>query len=182
MKTSYPCGRVAPMNLSRREMLSRTANGFGLMALGGLMEGERAFGEQLKSGLHHKAKAKSVIFLYMDGGPSQVDTFDYKPLLEKYAGKSPYDVMEKVEATQFDAIGKILPSPWKFKQHGESGLLVSELFPNVAKCIDDIAVIKSMTAKFPEHTAANYFLHTGHGLQGRPSMGAWFGYGLGSEK
>lgn len=117
----------------------------------------------------------------MDGGPSQVDTFDYKPDLEKFNGKNPREVIGKLEPTQFDNIGKVMQSPWKFKQHGQSGAWVSDLFPHVAECVDDIAFVKSMTSKFPEHTTANYFLHTGHGIQGRPSMGAWMGYGLGSE-
>ena len=131
-------------------------------------------------GPHHEVRAKNVIFLYMDGGPSQVDTFDPKPLLDKYDGKDPSKLF-KVEPTQFNNNGNVLASPWKFKQHGESGLHVSSLFPNVATCADELAVIRSLTSKFPEHTFANYFLHTGSGLQGRPSMGAWVNYGLGSE-
>lgn len=127
---------------------------------------------------HYEPKATSVIFLYMDGGPSQVDTFDPKPELEKHHGK-PFPV--KTEPTQFNNNGATLASPWKFKQHGECGTPVSELFPHVAKHVDKLAVVRSMTSEFPEHTNANYFLHTGVGIQGRPSMGAWFGYGLGSE-
>ncbi len=129
---------------------------------------------------HFPAKVRSIIFLYMDGGPSQVDTFDYKPALEKYAGRDPHGIF-KVAPTQFDNIGKVMPSPWKFRRHGESGAWVSELFPHVARHVDKLCVIRSMTSNFPEHTNANYFLHTGHGQQGRPSMGAWACYGLGSE-
>jgi hypothetical protein len=114
----------------------------------------------------------------MDGGPSQVDTFDPKPALDKYNGK-PFGM--KIEPTQFDNVGKTLASPWKFTQHGKSGTPVSSLFPHTALHVDDLAIIRSMTSNFSEHTNANYFLHTGSGLQGRPSMGAWFGYGLGSE-
>lgn len=125
-------------------------------------------------------KAKSVIFLYMDGGISQVDSFDPKPRLALENGENPYKKFD-VEPTQFDNIGSILKSPWDFKQYGESGMWMSDLFPNIATCVDDIAMINSMVADFPEHTNANYFLHTGHGLQGRPSMGAWINYGLGSE-
>ena len=121
---------------------------------------------------------KRVVYLYMDGGPSQVDTFDPKPRLAKENGQ-PFKM--KIEPTQFNNIGRTLQSPWKFKKHGESGIPVSELFPNVAKHADSLAVIRSMTSNFSEHTSANYFLHTGNGLQGRPSMGAWIGYGLGSE-
>ncbi|MEX2026040.1 MAG: DUF1501 domain-containing protein, partial [Pirellulaceae bacterium] len=127
---------------------------------------------------HFPAKAKNVIFLYMDGGPSQVDTFDPKPRLNAEHGK-PFAM--KIEPTQFNNNGSTFGCPWKFQQHGDSGIPVSDLFPNVAKHVDDLAVIRSMTSQFPEHTSANYFLHTGTGIQGRPSMGAWFGYGLGSE-
>ena len=116
----------------------------------------------------------------MDGGVSQVDSFDPKPRLEKENGEDPGSKF-KVDATQFGNVGKILKSPWSFKNYGESGIEVSELFPHIASCIDDIAVIRSMVSNFPEHTNANYFLHTGSGLQGRPSMGAWTTYGLGSE-
>jgi hypothetical protein len=129
----------------------------------------------------YPAKAKSVIFLYMDGGPSQVDTFDPKPLLDKYDGRAPHEVIGKLEPTQFANVGKILKSPWKFHQYGESGLPISDLFPHVAKHADELAVIRSVIAPFSEHTFANYFLHTGHGQQGRPSHGAWVSYGLGSE-
>lgn len=127
---------------------------------------------------HFDPKALSVIFLYMDGGVSQVDSFDPKSQLEKWNGM-PFPT--KIEPTQFNNIGNTLASPWKFQQYGESGIPVSDLFPHTAKHVDDLAVIRSMTSNFPEHTNANYFLHTGSGLQGRPSMGAWFGYGLGSE-
>ena len=130
---------------------------------------------------HFPAKAKHIIFLYMDGGPSQVDTFDPKPMLDKYDGRAPHEVIGKVEPTQFANIGKILKSPWKFRQYGECGLPVSDLFPHIATCADELAVVRSMTAPFSEHTFANYFLHTGHGQQGRPSHGAWVSYGLGSE-
>ena len=177
--------------MNRRTILSLAKNGFGGLALMQLLgptmscsrneeKGTSVFGN-LDLGIipDYPAKAKSIIFLYMDGGISQVDSFDYKPRLEKENGQNPYDKF-KVDATQFNNIGKILKSPWGFKQYGESGIWVSDLFPHIATCVDDIAVIKSMVSNFPEHTNANYFLHTGHGLQGRPSMGAWVNYGLGS--
>jgi hypothetical protein len=116
----------------------------------------------------------------MDGGVSQVDSFDPKPRLAKEHGEDPNKKFS-VDATQFNNVGKILKSPWQFKQYGECGMPVSELFPHIATCVDDIALIRSMVSNFPEHTNANYFLHTGSGLQGRPSMGAWINYGLGSE-
>jgi hypothetical protein len=164
---------------TRRDLLARAANGFGAVALAGLFaeEGKAADRKPVR---HHPPKARSVIFLYMDGGPSQIDTFDYKPLLAKYDGKDPHALL-KVEPTQFDKVGKVMASPWKFKQHGHCGQWVSELFPHVTKHVDDLAVVRSVVSKFAEHTSANYFLHTGSGLQGRPSMGAWVGYGLGSE-
>jgi hypothetical protein len=87
----------------------------------------------------------------------------------------------RVEPTQFNNVGRVMASPWRFRQYGQSGLWVSELFPHVAQCADDLCVVRSMISKFPEHTSANYFLHTGTGIQGRPSMGAWFSYGLGSD-
>jgi hypothetical protein len=165
---------------TRREMLLRCANGFGAVALAALLTEEGRCEGGKGPVRHHPATATSVIFLYMDGGPSQVDTFDYKPLLEKYHGKDPHSVF-KVEPTQFNSIGRVMASPWKFRQHGQSGAWVSELFPHVAECVDDLAFIKSLVSKFPEHTSANYFLHTGSGVQGRPSMGAWASYGLGSD-
>src|SRR5262249_53584097 len=179
----YRCGRSIQAPLTRREMLASCANGFGAVALAALMaeeaEGQSLPGISHRSGTHHPPRVNRVVFLYMDGGPSQVDTFDYKPLLAKYHGRDPHSVF-KVEPTQFDNVGRVMASPWKFQQHGESGLWVSDLFPHVAGCVDDLCVVRSMTSKFPEHTSANYFLHTGSGLQGRPSMGAWISYGLGS--
>lgn len=178
--------------MTRREMLTLCRNGFGSVALMGLM-GAPAFGRALASerqlpdanpfapqAPHHVPRVRSVIFLYMDGGVSQVDSFDPKPRLAREHGQNPYDKF-KVDATQFNDIGAIFKSPWEFKRYGESGLPVSELFPHIGSCADDLAVIRSMVAQFPEHTNANFFLHTGIGLQGRPSMGAWVTYGLGSE-
>ena len=170
-----------PRPMSRREMLGRCATGFGAVALSSLLT-DPAYGKA-KSPFaprkpHHVAKAKSVIFLYMDGGVSQVDSFDYKPRLEKDNGK-PFSA--KINPTQFDNIGKTLKSPWNFKQYGQSGLNVSDLFPHVGEMADELCVVRSMTSKFSEHNSANFFLHTGFGVQGRPSMGAWMSYGLGTE-
>ena len=162
-------------------MLLRCASGFGAVALTTLAS--EADAQTRKDPLaprptHFPAKALSVIFLYMDGGPSQVDTFDPKPRLNAEHGK-PFAM--KMEPTQFNNNGSTLGCPWKFRQHGQSGLPVSSLFPSIAQHADELAVIRSMVSEFSEHTSANYFLHTGTGFQGRPSMGAWFGYGLGSE-
>lgn len=167
-------------------MLSLTSNGFGSIALLSLMSSlpfGRKIIQQTLNGLiipHHPPKAKNIIFLYMDGGISQVDSFDPKPRLTKENGESPYKKF-KVDNTQFGNITSLLKSPWEFKQYGESGLWISDLFPHIASCADELAVIRSMVSDFPEHTNANYFLHTGIGIQGRPSMGAWITYGLGSS-
>ena len=180
------CNHFIKQPQSRREMLSKCAMGFGAFALRALLcdpafAGDapaKAAGPFAPRKPHFPPKVKSVIFLYMDGGVSQVDSFDPKPLLQQENGK-PFKM--KMEPTQFNNNGNTLGSPWKFKQYGKSGIPVSDLFPNVAECVDDLAIIRSMTSNFSEHTAANYFLHTGSGLQGRPSMGAWTSYGLGSE-
>jgi len=183
----YPCRRLAPAPLSRREMLSRCLGGFGAVALsalladrdyGGILAAEAAQNPFAPRPTHFEPKATSVIFLYLDGGLSQVDSFDPKPRLTQDSGK-PFAV--KIEPTQFNNNGATLGSPWKFQQYGECGMPISDLFPHIAKHADKLAVIRSMTSEFPEHTNANYFLHTGIGVQGRPSMGAWFSYGLGSE-
>jgi hypothetical protein len=130
---------------------------------------------------HAAPRARNVIFLFMEGAVSQVDSFDYKPALEKHRGKDPRQVIGQLEKTQFDSIGTLLPSPWPFRQRGQSGHWISDLFPHIASRADELCVIHSMTSAFPEHTSANYFLHSGLGLQGRPSMGAWVAYGLGSD-
>ena len=176
MTPFHHCHRFAPKATSRRDMLRRCAMGFGGVALTAL---HQASGGPVPP--HFPPRARNVIFLYMDGGPSQVDTFDYKPALEKYHGQDPRSVIGALAPTQFDNVGKILKHQWEFKQHGQAGHWISSLFPYLATVSDELAVVKSMTSKFPEHTSANYFLHTGSGLQGRPSMGAWTGYGLGSE-
>src|SRR5438128_7066112 len=124
--------------LSRREMLCRSANGFGGLALASLLAGKS---DAASRPPHFPPKAKSVIFLFMDGGPSQMDTFDPKPRLAKEHGQP---IKVKVEPTQFNNVGTVLQSPWKFKQNGKCGLPVSELFPNVATCADDLCVIRSM--------------------------------------
>ena len=164
-------------------MLQWCAHGFGAIALGSLSDtlSHASVASPLAPKQpHFPAKAKSVIFLYMDGGPSHVDTFDYKPVLNKFDGRDPHETIGKLAPTQFDNIGKVLGARWPFQQHGEAGHWISSLFPHLATVADDLAIVKSMTSEFSEHTNANYFLHTGSGFQGRPSMGAWFGYGLGT--
>jgi hypothetical protein len=159
--------------LTRRELLRNSSLGFGGLALSGL------YGTPVEP--HFPARAKNVIFLFMEGGVSQVDSFDYKPLLEKHHGEDPRKAIGEIEATQFGNVGKVMKSPWEFKQRGQCGAWISDLFPHVAELADELAIIRSMTSNFPEHTSACYYLHSGLGLQGRPSMGAWASYGLGSE-
>ncbi|HEY1603351.1 MAG TPA: DUF1501 domain-containing protein [Pirellulales bacterium] len=184
------CQRFHEPALTRREMLSRSANGFGALALAALAA-DPAYAESLgrepstvgdgplaERPAHFRRRATRVIFLFMDGGPSQVDTFDPKPRLAREHGQP---IKVPVQPTQFDNVGMVLDSPWKFRQYGQSGIPVSELFPHVATCVDDLAIVRSMTSNFSEHTNANYFMHTGLGQQGRPSMGAWITYGLGSQ-
>jgi hypothetical protein len=177
MRHRHHCRRFRPAPLSRRDLLREASCGFGAVAATTLLAGRAG---AVPAGLHHPARATSVIFLYMDGGVSQVDSFDPKPRLEQDAGRNPRDLF-KVDATQFNNVGTLLPSPWRFQRYGASGIPVSDLFPHIGGVVDRLAVIRSMTSEFPEHTNANYFLHTGSGLQGRPSMGAWTTYGLGSE-
>lgn len=184
---SHACGRSAGLYMSRRDMLSRASMGFGAVAATALLHEScpeiLASAIQPSGGLaprqpHFAPKAISIIYLYMDGGPSQVDTFDPKERLQKDNGK-PFPM--KKEPTQFNNNGNTLGSPWEFRQHGQSGIPVSSLFPHVSKHVDELAVIRSMVSEFSEHTNANYFLHTGLGIAGRPSMGSWIAYGLGTE-
>ncbi|MFM8578372.1 MAG: DUF1501 domain-containing protein [Planctomycetaceae bacterium] len=185
MSRSCHCQRFRRRPLSRRGLLLEAGCGFGAVAASALLSDTMNAVSGASTGgsgarLHHAAKATSVIFLYMDGGVSQVDSFDPKPRLAIDAGKDPRTLF-KVDATQFNNVGSVLPSPWSFRPFGQSGIPVSELFPHIGGVVDELAVVRSMTSAFPEHTNANYFLHTGSGLQGRPSMGAWTTYGLGSE-
>src|SRR5229473_1218613 len=129
---------------------------------------------------HHPHKAKAVIQLFMNGGPSQVDLFDYKPALEKYAGQSPSrDLASEIRAVR--EAGGLMPSPFKFSKHGQCGLEISELLPHTAKHADDMALIRSMYTTHLAHEAALFIIHTGRMLPGRPSLGAWVVYGLGAE-
>ena len=180
------CRRYLPTPLSRRDLLAQAACGFGSVALAGLL-GPGLLGQRVHAANVNPlapqppplpARASSVIFLYMDGGVSHVDSFDPKPELDRRNGQ-PFPL--EADKTQFNNNGNVLASPWKFRQYGQSGTPVSDLFPQIAQHVDKLAVLRSMTSDFPEHTNANYFLHSGHGQAGRPSMGAWFGYGLGSD-
>ncbi|MFO0808396.1 MAG: DUF1501 domain-containing protein [Gemmataceae bacterium] len=162
---------------SRREFLRTTANGFGLLALAGLARGDAPDALAPKTP-HFPAKAKRIIFLFMHGGPSQVDTFDPKPLLTRDDGK-PYPGQKP--RVQFSATGNLLASPWPFAPHGTCGTEVSELFPEVARHVDDLCVIRSVHADNSAHGGALLQLHTGSDTFVRPSVGSWVTYGLGSE-
>ncbi|HCS51168.1 MAG TPA: DUF1501 domain-containing protein [Planctomycetaceae bacterium] len=165
------------MPISRRQMLQRSSAGFGALALASLLT-EEACGKTVSHLPHHTPKAKRVIFLFMKGGPSGVDTFDYKPQLQN-ADHKPYP-FEKPRV-QFAPTGELLASPWKFKPYGESGIPVSELFPHVAQCVDDLCILNSVHGTNPAHGGAALKLHTGSDTFVRPSMGSWINYGLGTE-
>ncbi|MHC4875507.1 MAG: DUF1501 domain-containing protein [Planctomycetota bacterium] len=167
---------------TRRNILQRSAVGFGYLAAMSMLQDEhaaQAAADPLAPKTpHFPPRAKRVIFLFMKGGPSQVDTFDYKPQLQKMDGKElPFDKPR----VQFAATGKLLKSPWRFRQHGESGLWASELFPNVAKHVDDLCILSSVHGTNAAHGGALLKLHTGSDNFVRPSMGAWVSYGLGTE-
>lgn len=170
--------------ITRRNMLARSSIGFGLTALTSLLATQPSVLSSAEAvpvtppSCRPVPRAKRVIFCFMSGGVSAVDTFDPKPRLKLDHGK-PMPV--PVKPTMFNANGNIMASPWEFKHYGECGLPVSDLFPHMARCADDLAVIRSMTSIANEHAQGNYFLHTGFSLAGYPSAGAWVNYGLGSE-
>lgn len=174
-------------DFTRRGMLKSSAVGFGYIALAGLL-GEEARAAELQAATslnplaprpsHFTPQVKRVIFLFMKGGPSHVDTFDYKPKLQKDHGKElPFDKPR----VQFAATSNLLGSPWRFKRRGQSGIHVSELFPNVAQHIDDLCLLNSVHGTNAAHGGALLKLHTGSDNFVRPSMGAWVTYGLGTE-
>ena len=165
------CDQTAPLPISRRAMLQRSGIGFGALALNSMLAGASQPPPSL-------AKAKRVIFLFMHGGPSTVDLFDPKPLLQRDTGKpfpleSPRIVSHKT--------GNLLASPWKFQQHGQSGAQVSELLPHIASIADDLCFVRSMHCSNSRHGGALLELHTGSDTFTRPAMGSWINYGLGSE-
>ncbi len=177
-----------PRNYSRREWLARSGGAFGLLALADLLaaespppgagETDRAVQPHAVRPTHHPARAKRVIFLYMPGGPSQLDLFDPKPRLIQDNGKPLPFEKPKLERTK---TGNLLASPWKFSRHGQSGIEVSELLPHTASCIDDICVLRSLVADNINHTGAALQMCTGEQAFSRPSMGSWLTYGLGTE-
>ena len=185
---SFGCG-------SRREFLTRSAAGFGGVALASLLaDAARADARHARTAIDPSnplaprppdfaPRAKSVIFLFMYGGPSQVDTFDYKPLLAKLDGREMPDSFRKSDrvGAANGTTKKLMAGPWKWKQHGKSGLWVSDLMPRVAEHADDLCVIRSMQSESSNHAPATYQMNTGATITGKPSMGSWITYGLGSE-
>uniref|UniRef100_A0A7C4LN25 DUF1501 domain-containing protein n=1 Tax=Schlesneria paludicola TaxID=360056 RepID=A0A7C4LN25_9PLAN len=180
------CTGVGPWPCSRREFLSRAGTGLGSLALasvladaGDLSPAANAAGvsPMMPRAPHFPPKAKHVIHIFCNGGPSHVDTFDPKPKLTEYAGKAlPMENLRTERKT-----GAALASPYKFAQYGESGLEVSEIFSHVGECIDDICVIRSMYAQVPNHEPSLMLMNCGDGTLVRPSFGSWVTYGLGTE-
>ncbi len=169
--------------MERRSFLSKCGAGLGSVAMAHLL-GREAMGApkgrpELNGGLHHRARAKRVVQLFMSGAASQCDTFDYKPLLIRRAGEH-WDPGEKVELFQSNP-GVVMPSPWAWKQHGQCGKWVSDLLPHTAGCVDDIAFVASMISKSAVHGPATFMQNTGFVLPGFPSAGGWISYVLGSE-
>ncbi len=164
-------GRMAG-GFTRRELLASASTGFGYLAFSGLA--------QAAAKPQFPARAKNVIFCFMDGGPSHVDTFDPKPMLAKQQGEK---IGESAVSTRSQSTPNRvwLGSPWEFRQRGESGLWVSDLFPHVARVADNLCVVRSMVGQLPLHGQQNLLLHTGRILGQAPSLGAWVSYGLGSE-
>lgn len=173
--------------LDRRQMLWQSGGGLGGVALAYLLGLDHSLAEaspgalktqKSSSGLHHPAKAKRVVQLFMSGAASQCDTFDYKPALIRKNGEA-FDPGGKVELFQ-SSPGSVMQSPWEWKQHGQSGRWISGLLPHLASCVDDMAFIYSMVSKSNVHGPATFMQNTGFVLPGYPSAGAWVSYGLGS--
>ncbi len=165
--------------LSRRRLLQTAGAGFGIVGLAGALQAAGdwapATGASSSEGLHHAAKAKRVIFLFMNGAPSHVDTFDPKPALKTHEGEKPSAKLER------SAKAGYMPSPFKFRAHGQSGVVMSELFPNLAHLADDLCVLRSMHTDQPNHEPGLLIMNSGNPQPIRPSMGSWLSYGLGSE-
>lgn len=176
-----------PTSASRRDFLAQSGNGFGLLALGSLLadEGSLAFASTAPDPLapkkpHFAAKAKSVIWLFMNGGPSHVDTWDHKPELTKRDGQE-LKGFDKNTGFFTDQVGPLMKSPFKFAQHGKSGAWVSELFPHMAKHVDKMAFLHSCWTDSNNHSPALFKVNTGMARMGFPCLGSWVTYGLGSE-
>jgi len=188
MTKQHHAPNLEHLALTRREFLCRCGMGMGALSLASFFGGIEPLAASTQAVTdyatplnprfpHFPGKAKRVIHLFMNGGPSHVDTFDPKPALEKYAGKLLPMENPKTERKT----GAAFPSPYKFKKYGQSGIEVSEIFPHVAECIDDIAVIRSMHADVPNHEPSLLLMNCGEARSIRPSLGSWVTYGLGSE-
>lgn len=172
---------IAPRLLSRRQLLQKSAVGFGSLAFASLLASESQ--ADLHNSLtptqpHFAARAKRIVFLLMSGGPSQVDTFDYKPLLARDDGQPLPFAKPRV---QFNTTGNLLKSPWRFRQYGDSGLWASDLFPHLAQQVDDLCMLHAVHGTNPAHGGAMMKLHTGSDNFIRPSIGSWVSYGLGTD-
>ena len=174
--------------MNRRQMLREAAGGLGAVALSYLLNERGAFGASVEGmkGVydlkpkkpHFAPKAKNVIFIYISGGPSTIDMFDPKPVLGKYDGKpAPFEIKGRA----LNGSQQVMASPWAFKQHGQSGRPVSELMPEFAKVVDEVAYVRSMATDRIDHSTAQFTFVTGRGITGFPSIGAWISYGLGTE-
>jgi hypothetical protein len=173
---SYSCGVTGA--LSRRAFLAQASAGFGALACNALLT--RTAHAGLAVAPPQPARAKNIVFCFMDGGPSHVDTFDYKPALKEQEGK-PIGESAVSKRSQSTANRVWLGSPWNFKQRGQSGLWVSDLLPHIAQIADELCVVRSMVGELPLHGQQNLLTHTGRILGQAPSLGAWISYGLGSE-
>ncbi|MEZ6127313.1 MAG: DUF1501 domain-containing protein [Planctomycetaceae bacterium] len=169
------CPGCLPPAVTRRRLLQQASAGFGALALNSLLSRTAT-----AQNSHFPARVKNVIFCFMDGGPSHVDTFDYKPDLKKHQGSKIGDRWTS-KRSQSDPNRVWLGSPWNFEQRGDSGLWVSDLLPHLAKLADELCVVKSMVGELPLHGQQNLLLHTGRILGQAPSFGAWISYGLGTE-
>jgi hypothetical protein len=181
-----PCGRFGPPPLTRRDMLRRAGMGFGLLALTSLLleDGVLATEPAPDDGLHLPVtgKARNVIFLFMGGGPSQVDTWDPKPELTRLDGQDvPESIADNVPRIARAPLTNLFASPYRFRPMGQSGIPVSDLFPEIGRCVDDLCVLRSCRHNTPIHAPAEYLSMTGSQVGDRPSLGAWLLYGLGSE-
>jgi hypothetical protein len=172
------CPGHLPAATSRRDMLRASAQGFGWLALCGLLAQEGGAQDARLPQPHFRPRAKNVIFCFMDGGVSHVDSFDPKPELER-CDNQPF--LDSRNPTAMGSNRRWLKSPWAFRRRGQSGLPISDLFPHIASLADELAVIRSMKADLPLHSTGVLFLHTGLNNAGRPSLGSWVTYGLGSE-
>ncbi|MEX0818468.1 MAG: DUF1501 domain-containing protein [Pirellulaceae bacterium] len=184
MREEQTCHRVASPSLSRRDLLRRTSLGVGTAALAALMRDEgllqAADGRPLPS--RGANKVRSVVYFFLGGGPSQVDTFDPKPLLAQLAGnRVPDSIAKDIPRIARAPLVNLLPSPWKFRPCGQSGIPVSDLFPHLRRHVDDLCILRSCSHDSPIHAPAEFLTMTGSLAGDRPSLGAWLTYGLGSE-